>query len=112
MVDFYPILRGTALAGGGASEVGGKAWNLMRMAQIGLPVPPAFVLPTTWRRRPLPESEPALRAALSEGIARLEAATGLFLRWRATSSPRLCPFRRGDFDAGNDGNGPRCRAEF
>jgi pyruvate,orthophosphate dikinase len=76
MVDFYPILRGTALAGGGASEVGGKAWNLMRMAQIGLPVPPAFVLPTAWRRRRLPASEPALRAALSEGIARLEAATG------------------------------------
>ena len=78
MVDFYPISRGTALASGGAREVGGKAWNLMRMAQIGLPVPPAFVLPTTWRRRPLPESEPALRAALSEGIARLETATGFF----------------------------------
>lgn len=77
MVDFYPISRGTALSGGGAGEVGGKAWNLMRMAQIGLPVPPAFVLPTTWRRRRLPASEPALRAALSEGIARLEAATGL-----------------------------------
>jgi pyruvate,orthophosphate dikinase len=77
MVDFYPILRGTPPARGGAQEVGGKAWNLMRMAQIGLPVPPAFVLPTTWRRRPLPDSEPALRAALSEGVARLEAATAL-----------------------------------
>jgi pyruvate,orthophosphate dikinase len=78
MIDIYPILRGTALAGGGASEVGGKASNLMRMGQIGLTIPPAFVPPTTWRRRPLPESEPALRAALSEGIARLEAATGFF----------------------------------
>ena len=58
MVDFYPILRGAALAGGGASEVGGKAWNLMRMAQIGLPVPPAFVLPTTWRRPRRPRANP------------------------------------------------------
>src|ERR1700728_155879 len=78
MADFYTILPGVPPAQGGAAEVGNKAWNLMRMAQIGLPVPPAFVLPTTWRRRPLPESEPALRATLSEGIARLEAATGFF----------------------------------
>ena len=75
MVDFYPILRGAALAGGGASEVGGKAWNLMRMAQIGLPVP-LLRAADDMEARPLPESEPALRAALSEGIARLEAATG------------------------------------
>ena len=27
---------------------GNKAWNLMLMAQAGLPVPPAFVLPTSW----------------------------------------------------------------
>jgi len=76
MAEFYPILRGMPPASGGAAEVGGKAWNLMRMAQIGLPVPPAFVLPTTWRRRPLPESEPALRAALIQGIETLEVATG------------------------------------
>jgi len=77
MAEFYPILRSMPPASGGAAEVGGKAWNLMRMAQIGLPVPPAFVLPTTWRRRPLPQSEPTLRAALIQGIETLEVATGL-----------------------------------
>ena len=46
MADLYPILPGAAPAKGGAAEVGNKAWNLMLMAQAGLPVPPAFVLPT------------------------------------------------------------------
>ncbi len=77
MVDFYPILLGTAPSKGGAPEVGNKAWNLMRMAQIGLPVPPAFVLPTAWCQRTQPEDEAALQQALSQGIARLETATGL-----------------------------------
>ncbi len=77
MADLYPILRGAAPAGGGAEEVGNKAWNLMRMAQAGLPVPPAFVLPTTWRRRAEPERASALRRALGEGVAKLEGATGL-----------------------------------
>ncbi|VFU16551.1 protein of unknown function (plasmid) [Methylocella tundrae] len=49
MPDYYPILPGAPLAPGGAEEVGNKAWNLMRLAQAGLPVPPAFVLPTSWR---------------------------------------------------------------
>ena len=51
MADLYLILPSAALATGGAKEVGNKAWNLMRMAQAGLPVPPAFVLPTSWCRR-------------------------------------------------------------
>ena len=93
MADFYPILRGSPPAGGGAQEVGGKAWGLMRMAQIGLPVPPGFVLPTTWRRRPAPENEPALRATLSEGIAGLEAATGR--RFGGARRPLLVSVRSG-----------------
>ena len=93
MVDFYPILRGLAPASGGAREVGGKAWNLMRMAQIGLRVPPAFVLPTTWRRRPLPDSEALLRATLSEGIAGLEAATRR--HFGASRRPLLVSVRSG-----------------
>ncbi len=71
------------LAKGGAEEVGNKAWNLMRMAQAGLPVPPAFVLPTGWRLRTGPERDAALRQALADGIARLEAATGLASARRA-----------------------------
>ncbi|WPP02909.1 PEP/pyruvate-binding domain-containing protein [Methylocella tundrae] len=76
MPDYYPILPGAPLAPGGAEEVGNKAWNLMRLAQAGLPVPPAFVLPTSWRGRVAPDDE-ALRLALTEGVARLEAASGL-----------------------------------
>ena len=45
------ILPGETLPAGGAEAVGGKAWNLMRMAQAGLPVPPGFVLTTDWCRR-------------------------------------------------------------
>jgi pyruvate,orthophosphate dikinase len=93
MVDFYPILRGSAPAGGGAKEVGGKAWGLMRMARAGLPVPPAFVLPTTWRQRPSPQNETALRATLSEGVAGLEAATGL--RFGGARRPLLVSVRSG-----------------
>ncbi len=93
MPDFYPILRGTAPAGGGAEEVGGKAWNLMRMVQIGLPVPPAFVLPTTWTRRTKSGAEPALRNALNEGIARLEATTRL--SFGAARRPLLVSVRSG-----------------
>ena len=54
MAELYPIFPGGSSAKGGAQEVGNKAWNLMRMAQIGLPVPPAFVLPTNWCGRTRP----------------------------------------------------------
>ena len=59
---------------------GNKAWNLMRMAAAGLSVPPGFVLPASWCRRP---DDRAVSAALAGGIARLEARTGL-----AFGSPR------------------------
>ena len=62
MADFYPILPGAPLAKGGAEEVGNKAWNLMRLAEAGLPVPPAFVLPTSWCRRPGSAGETAVAA--------------------------------------------------
>ena len=75
MVDMFPILPGSALAPGGAQMVGNKAWNLMRMAQAGLPVPEAFVLPTSWCGRS--DTAAALPPVLAGGIAQLEAATGL-----------------------------------
>jgi len=73
------ILPGEKLPRGGARMVGGKAWNLMRMANAGLPVPPGFVLSTDWYRalRAGTEDEGSLRAALAGGIGRLETATGL-----------------------------------
>jgi pyruvate, orthophosphate dikinase len=59
-----------------AAEVGSKAWNLMRMAAAGLPVPPAFVLPVAWCRERR-HTDADLAAALTPGIAALESATGL-----------------------------------
>jgi len=81
----YTILPGERLPPGGADEVGNKAWNLMRMAEAGLPVPAAFVLPAIWSRgsRAPKEGVTALAAALTEGITRIELATGL-----AFGSPR------------------------
>lgn len=93
MADFYPILPGAPLAKGGAEEVGNKAWNLMRLAEAGLPVPPAFVLPTSWSQRLAPAGNPALRRVLAEGIGRIEAATGL--KFGATRRPLLVSVRSG-----------------
>jgi len=93
VTDFYPILPGAAPPKGGAQEVGNKAWNLMRMAEIGLPVPPAFVLPTAWCGRPLAANDPVLKDALAKGIARLETATGL--GFGATHRPLLVSVRSG-----------------
>src|ERR1700684_2078027 len=73
MAEVYPILRGSALAPGGADEVGNKAWNLMRMARAGLPVPPAFVLPTAWCGRT--DAAAKLPEALTQGVRLLEGAT-------------------------------------
>lgn len=53
-----------------ATEVGNKAWNLMRMAAAGLTVPAGFVLPASWSKCPFED-------ALGEGIEKLEKATGL-----------------------------------
>jgi pyruvate, orthophosphate dikinase len=47
--EVYLIGCGNAAAGAGQpspESMGFKAWNLLRMAQLGLPVPPAFVLGT------------------------------------------------------------------
>jgi pyruvate,orthophosphate dikinase len=75
----YFILAGERLPMGGAKEVGNKAWNLMRMAEARLPVPPAFVLPTMWSHANHAPATGAtsLHAALTKGMERLEIATGL-----------------------------------
>jgi pyruvate,orthophosphate dikinase len=75
----HVIGGGAGLPPGGVEAVGGKAFYLARMADAGLPVPPAFVLPTGWCRalRAGLAGEAAVAAALDEGIARLETATGL-----------------------------------
>jgi pyruvate,orthophosphate dikinase len=65
---------------GDAREMGFKAYNLARMARIGLPVPPAFVLGTGFCRdffgngRELPAG---MRELLAAHVRRLELASGL-----------------------------------
>jgi pyruvate, orthophosphate dikinase len=59
--------------------VGSKAAQLARMSRLGLPVPPAFVMPTSLCNGVNRKDEAALRAlksGLRLGIARLESATG------------------------------------
>ena len=62
-----------------AETVGAKAANLARMAALGLPVPPAFVLPIELCAaivRDDPHAKQQLANGLAEGIAFLESATG------------------------------------
>jgi len=91
--QLYPILPGALPAKGGAAAVGNKAWNLMRMAQAGLPVPPGFVLPTAWCGRTGTADAGALRQALTEGIAELETAATL--GFGAAHRPLLVSVRSG-----------------
>jgi pyruvate,orthophosphate dikinase len=76
MSEFYVIAAGRPLAPGGAEEVGNKAWNLMLMAEAGLAVPPAFVLPTVLCSRMLDGSAANIDRLIDRGIAELEALTG------------------------------------
>lgn len=78
-----------------AGEAGNKAWNLMRMAQAGLPVPPAFVLPAEWCRsfRAGELNVETLQAALNTGIEGLQHATGL--RFGSARRPLLVSVRSG-----------------
>ncbi len=93
MPDLYSILPGSPLPKGGAQEVGNKAWGLLRMVQAGLPIPPAFVLPTAWCRRTQTADQPVLRQTLATGITRLQSATGL--EFGASRRPLLVSVRSG-----------------
>jgi pyruvate,orthophosphate dikinase len=93
MADFYPISREAVRVTGGVEEVGNKAWNLMRLAQAGMPVPPAFVLPTAWCHRVESTHSPELDKVLAEGIAQLESATRL--GFGAVHGPLLVSVRSG-----------------
>ena len=62
-----------------ADEIGAKAANLARMAALGLPVPPAFVLSVKLCADIIDDeahAERHLRDGLKEGIEFLESATG------------------------------------
>ena len=53
-------------------SMGSKAWHLLRMAQLGLPVPPALVLGTHYTREPAE----SLLPLFGGGLTALEAACG------------------------------------
>ncbi|MDQ0396243.1 PEP/pyruvate-binding domain-containing protein [Labrys monachus] len=62
-----------------AETIGAKAANLARMAALGLPVPPAFVLPVALCAAIVdhdPQARRRLDEGLAEGIAFLEEKTG------------------------------------
>ena len=91
----YFIFLGERMPVGGAAEVGNKAWNLMRMATAGLPVPPGFVLPTIWcgqSHEPDTGKSAQLRV-LRQGIDRLEHVTGL--GFGSSREPLLVSVRSG-----------------
>ena len=75
----FILPRAAPPAGIGPQSIGAKAYGLMRLNQLALPVPPAFVLGTAYCREyfarggHLPDDA---RTVLSAGLARLEEATG------------------------------------
>lgn len=76
--------------------IGAKAANLARMAALGLPVPPAFVLPVALCADIIggkPDAERDLREGLKQGIAFLEQATGR--RFGDRRKPLLLSVRSG-----------------
>ena len=80
----------------GKPHLGGKGANLCEMAAIGLPVPPGFIIPTPLcadyyqAGGALPQ---ALRAALPEGLAHIEATVGA--RFGDVANPLLVSVRSG-----------------
>ncbi|WBL80500.1 pyruvate, phosphate dikinase [Bradyrhizobium xenonodulans] len=79
-----------------AEEIGAKAANLARMAALGLPVPPAFVLPVKLCAAIIAGHAHAaqhLRDGLREGIAFLESASGK--RFGDRRQPLLVSVRSG-----------------
>ena len=59
-----------------AQAMGGKAWNLLRMAQLALPVPPAFVIGTRYGAGTADGAIMAGRYLWTAGLRALEHATG------------------------------------
>lgn len=59
-----------------AQSMGFKAWNLLRMSQLGLPVPPAFVIGTQHGPRPGARAGVAGAELWGAGLHALERSTG------------------------------------
>ena len=98
MSDVRPLLIGVpgASANLTAEIAGSKAARLWEMSRLGLPVPPAFVLPTflcAAANRGDCEVLQAINTSLREGIAQLEKFTGR--RFGDSRAPLLVSVRSG-----------------
>jgi pyruvate,orthophosphate dikinase len=94
MVAIIKLGLGTAAAS--AEEIGAKAANLDQVARLGIPVPPAFVLPIDLCAAIVAGdagAEAAMRSGLAEGIAYLESALGR--RFGDRRQPLLVSVRSG-----------------
>ena len=105
MGRWYVPLDGTELPS--REEVGGKARSLAQMRLLGLPVPPAFVLPTSVCHAYLasdrtlpPEAERALRT----GVAYLEQETERSFGTGAAAAARIGTLRGPGEHARHDGH--------
>lgn len=77
-------------------RAGNKAYNLLKLAALGFPVPPGFVLPTTMCRNWIEGSRPSLaefKTAYAGTLERLERASGL--RFGDFRKPLLVSVRSG-----------------
>jgi pyruvate,orthophosphate dikinase len=89
------VLGDVPSAAVGVDEVGQKAFNLMRMTEAGLPVPPGFVLGTALCRdlRTTGRAPEDLDDLLAKGIGVLERVTGV--RFGGRRRPLLVAARSG-----------------
>lgn len=81
--DFYLIGCGNrgALANGepSANSMGFKAWNLLRMVQLALPVPAAFVIGTSYCSNPIARASASTCQLWMPGLLALEREAGQIL---------------------------------
>lgn len=80
-------------AGASAEKVGFKAYNLLRMAELGLPVPPAFVLGTHYCRDAQAREIATASTVWEPGLQELERTTGQ--RFGDPRQPLLLSVRSG-----------------
>ena len=81
------------LGNASALSLGNKAWNLLCMARLSLPVPPAFVIGTHYCVDPTARALAASRQIWSLGLQAVEQTTGLVLG--DTRCPLLVSVRSG-----------------
>jgi len=79
----------------GAERMGFKAWNLARMAALGLPVPPAFVLGTAWCADPERRRRASLPATWEPGLQALQSGLASPLQFGDARRPLLLSVRSG-----------------